>query len=93
MPEMPDYATNNGHMFYLRFSTLEERKKYIEKLKKHDVLAVFHYISLHSSPYYASKHDGRVLSNTDQFTNTLLRLPMYYDLSENEIDTIVNCFK
>lgn len=93
MPEMPDYATNNGHMFYLRFSTLEERKKYIEKLKKHDILAVFHYISLHSSPYYAQKHDGRVLPNTDQFTNALLRLPMYYELSKNEIDTIVNCFK
>lgn len=93
MPEMPDYATNNGHMFYLRFSTLEERKKYIEKLKKHDILAVFHYISLHSSPFYAQKHDGRVLPNTDQFTNALLRLPMYYELSKNEIDTIVNCFK
>lgn len=93
MAEMPDYATNNGHMFYLRLNTLEERKKYIEKLKKQDILAVFHYISLHSSPYYASKHDGRVLPNSDQFTNILLRLPMYYELSENEIDTIVNCFK
>ena len=80
-------------MFYIRFATLEERTRYIKKLKKQDILAVFHYISLHSSPYYSLKHDGRVLPNTDQFTDTLLRLPMYYELSENEIDTIVNCFK
>lgn len=93
MPQIPNYATNNGHMFYLRFATLENRTKYIAKLKKHEILAVFHYISLHSSPYYSSKHDGRELPNTDKFTNTLLRLPMYYDLSENEIDSIVNCFK
>lgn len=93
MPQIPDYATNNGHMFFIRFVTLEERTKYIEKLKEEDILAVFHYISLHSSPYYSSKHDGRVLPNTDKFTNTLLRLPMYFELNEKEIDTIVNCFK
>ena len=80
-------------MFYLRFTALEQRTKYIEKLKEQDILAVFHYISLHSSPYYSSKHDGRVLPNTDKFTNTLLRLPMYFELNEKEIDTIVNCFK
>lgn len=93
MPRLPNYTTNNGHMFYLRFTALEQRTKYIEKLKEQDILAVFHYISLHSSPYYSSKHDGRVLPNTDRFTNTLLRLPMYFELNEKEIDTIVNCFK
>jgi len=93
MPQLPNYTTNNGHMFYLRFTALEQRTKYIEKLKEQDILAVFHYISLHSSPYYSSKHDGRVLPNTDKFTNTLLRLPMYFELNEKEIDTIVNCFK
>ncbi|MHB1148018.1 MAG: dTDP-4-amino-4,6-dideoxygalactose transaminase [Lutibacter sp.] len=93
MPQIPDYATNNGHMFYIRFATLEERTKYIKKLKKQDILAVFHYISLHSSSYYSSKHDGRILPNTDKFTNTLLRLPMYYELTKKEIDIIVNCFK
>jgi dTDP-4-amino-4,6-dideoxygalactose transaminase len=92
MPKLPNYATNNGHMFYIRFTSLEERTKYIEKLKKQNILSVFHYISLHSSPYYSSKHDGRILPNSDKFTDTLLRLPMYYELSEGEIDTIVNCF-
>ncbi|MBF4470293.1 dTDP-4-amino-4,6-dideoxygalactose transaminase [Flavobacterium sp. HJJ] len=92
MPQIPDYATNNGHMFYIQFATLEERTKYIERFKKQDILSVFHYISLHSSPYYSLKHDGRVLPNSDKFTDTLLRLPMYYELSETEIDAIVNCF-
>lgn len=92
MPQLPNYATNNGHMFYLRFANLEQRTNYIEKLKEKDILAVFHYISLHSSSYYASKHDGRMLLNADQFTNVLLRLPMYYELNEEEIDIIVNCF-
>lgn len=93
MPQIPVYATNNAHMFYIRFASLKERTKYIEKLKEKDILAVFHYISLHSSPYYSSKHDGRILLNTDKFTDVLLRLPMYYELSEEGIDTIVNCFK
>lgn len=92
MPQLPNYATNNGHMFYLRFANLEQRTNYIEKLKEKDILAVFHYISLHSSSYYASKHDGRMLLNADQFTNVLLRLPMYYELNEEEIDIIVDCF-
>lgn len=93
MPQLPNYATNNGHMFYLRFATLEQRTNYIEKLKKQGILAVFHYISLHSSPYYSSKHDDRALLNADKFTDVLLRLPMYYELTEKDIDSIVDCFK
>lgn len=92
LPVIPNYATNNGHMFYIRFSTLEERTTCIERLKKQNVLSVFHYISLHSSSYYLAKHDGRMLINSDVFTNTLLRLPMYYELSENDIDKIIKCF-
>lgn len=93
MPQLPNYATNNAHMFYLRFSTLEQRTKYIEKLKEQGILAVFHYISLHSSPYYYPKHDNRILLNADKFTDVLLRLPMYYQLTETEIESIVDCFK
>ena len=93
MPQIPPYATNNGHMFYLRFKSLQDRTKYIEKLRGKNILAVFHYISLHSSSFYYLKHDGRVLSNSDLFTDTLLRLPMYFELTEEDIDTIVDCFK
>ncbi|WP_431243050.1 dTDP-4-amino-4,6-dideoxygalactose transaminase [Flavobacterium sp. P21] len=93
IPYVPNYATNNGHMFYLKFNSLAQRTKYIEKLKKQNVQAVFHYISLHSSVFYASKHDNRTLENSDKFTDLLLRLPMYFELTEDDIDTIVDCFK
>ena len=92
LPFVPEYATNNAHMFFISFKNIEQRSQYIQKLKENDILAVFHYISLHTSPYYHEKHDGRVLENSDKFTDTLLRLPMYYELSYNQIDTIVDCF-
>jgi dTDP-4-amino-4,6-dideoxygalactose transaminase len=88
LPNCPDYATNNGHMFYITTNTIEERNKLIEQLKSNGFYAVFHYISLHSSPYYIDKHDDRILPNSDMFTDCLLRLPMFYDLQESEIDAI-----
>jgi dTDP-4-amino-4,6-dideoxygalactose transaminase len=92
LPLVPEYATNNAHMFFINFDTLEQRSKAIQKLKENDILAVFHYISLHSSSYYIERHDDRVLLNSDKFTNTLLRLPLFYELSEKDIDYIVECF-
>ena len=93
LPLVPEYTTNNAHMFFISFDSLEQRSHYIQKLKEKDILAVFHYISLHSSPYYNEKHDGGVLRNSDKFTDTLLRLPLFYELTENEIDMIVSCFE
>ncbi|MBO7508399.1 MAG: dTDP-4-amino-4,6-dideoxygalactose transaminase, partial [Clostridia bacterium] len=49
------------------------------------VLAVFHYLSLHSSEYYKDKHDGRALPECDRYADCLVRLPMYYDLSEDGV--------
>jgi len=60
----------------------------IKKLKDNDILAVFHYLSLHSSPYYQNKHDGRDLPNCDKFADCLVRLPMYYDLTEDDVKLI-----
>ena len=90
LPLVPEYATNNAHMFFINFDSLEHRSKAIQKLKEKEILAVFHYISLHSSPYYSKKHDGRDLINSDKFTNKLLRLPLFYELTKNEIDSIVS---
>lgn len=89
LPIIPDYATNNGHMFYITCASLEERTALVSFLKENNVMAVFHYLSLHSSQYYASKHDGRDLPNSDRFSNTLLRLPMFYELSGEELNRIV----
>ena len=79
-PVLPDYATNNGHMFYLVCRGLEERTALIEHLKDLQILPVFHYLSLHTSPYYRDKHDGRDLPWADHYTDCLLRLPLYYEL-------------
>ena len=90
LPTIPDYATNNAHMFFLCCDTIEQRNQIIERLKKQNIHPVFHYISLHSSPFYANKHDGRNLPETDRFTNCLLRLPLFFELdSDLVIDAIL----
>lgn len=88
LPVIPDFATNNAHMFYLVCNSLEERTALINKLKDNDILAVFHYLSLHSSPYYKDKHDGRDLPNCDRFADCLVRLPMFYELDLEDVDKI-----
>jgi dTDP-4-amino-4,6-dideoxygalactose transaminase len=90
LPELPEYATNNAHMFYLVCPSLEERTSLIEVLKSNEAWAVFHYLSLHSSPYYTEKHDGRVLENCDRFADCLVRLPLFYELNEKDLDKIIN---
>ena len=89
-PTVPSYATNNAHMFYLACNSLEERTTLINKLKANDIGAVFHYLSLHSSPYYHDKHDGRDLPNCDKFADCLVRLPMFFELNVNDIIDIAN---
>ncbi|MDR0828547.1 MAG: dTDP-4-amino-4,6-dideoxygalactose transaminase [Prevotellaceae bacterium] len=93
LPNIPSYATNNAHMFYLTCNSLDERTKLIAYLKEYEVLAVFHYLSLHSSDFYAQKHDGRKLPNCDKFADCLVRLPMFYELKKEEIEKICNVIK
>jgi dTDP-4-amino-4,6-dideoxygalactose transaminase len=90
LPELPSYATNNAHMFYLVCKNLEQRTTLINHLKQNDIWAVFHYISLHKSPFYEEKHDGRLLPETDNFTDCLLRLPMFYELDVQTVINIIN---
>ena len=93
LPDIPEYASNNAHMFYLTFPSLEARTALIKHLKDNDIMAVFHYLSLHSSAYYADKHDGRTLPECDRYADTLVRLPMFYDLSLDDVDHICALIK
>ena len=93
LPDIPDYATNNAHMFYLVCNNLEERTELIKNLKANDILAVFHYLSLHNSEYYKDKHDGRQLPKCDRYADCLVRLPMYYDLELDDIENICKVIK
>lgn len=88
LPDIPEYASNNAHMFYLVCRNLKERTNLIKFLKEHDIQAVFHYLSLHSSEYYKNKHDGRELPECDRYMDTLVRLPLFYDLEVEEVEKI-----
>lgn len=90
LPVIPSYATNNAHMFYILCRNLKERSGLIAHLKKNDILSVFHYLSLHKSPFYKKFHDGRKMPNSDRYTNCLLRLPLYYELSVPQQEKIIN---
>ncbi len=93
LPIIPEYATNNAHMFYILTESLDIRTKLIEHLKSKGIHAVFHYLPLHLSPYYQDKHDGRPLPNAVRYSETLLRLPMYYELTFDEVDYICEKIK
>ena len=88
LPNLPSYATNNGHMFYVMCEDLSVRTELIRHLKSREIMAVFHYQSLHNSEYYKSQHDGRQLKNADRYTNTLLRLPLFPELDSIQMDAI-----
>ena len=89
LPNIPEYATNNAHMFYLLCPSLEYRTALMKFLKENDVQTTFHYLPLHSSQFYKDKHDGRELPNCDRYADTLVRLPLFYELTDWEIDKIV----
>ena len=90
LPSIPKYATNNGHMFYIVVENLQVRTDLISYLKNNGVWSVFHYLSLHKSSYNneAGTQQGANLVNSDNFTDCLLRLPMYYELTTNDVSLI-----
>jgi dTDP-4-amino-4,6-dideoxygalactose transaminase len=88
--KIPSYSTNNAHMFYVLCPTLEFRNKLIYFLKQKNIQVVFHYQSLHISKYFLEKHDNTVLKNSDFYSDTLLRLPLYYELADEDVLYITN---
>lgn len=89
LPVIPDYATNNAHMFYLVCRNLKERTALLNHLKSKGILAVFHYLSLHKSPFYKKYYGKRALPNADRFTDCLVRLPLYFELSPAEQEKVI----
>ncbi len=87
---LPDYATNNGNMFYLLMKSKERRDELLGYLKGEGILAVFHYLSLHKSPFYKKEHGQRELTNCDKFSDTIVRLPFYFGLELSDVSRIVN---
>lgn len=91
LQKIPEYATNNGHMYYMVCNTPEERTQLIEHLRQDGIHAVFHYLSLHKSEY-AQKHnsDKSYLPMSDYYTERLVRLPLFYSMSDEDVDRVVS---
>jgi dTDP-4-amino-4,6-dideoxygalactose transaminase len=88
LPHLPEYATVNGHIFYIVASGLEERDRLISHLSRKGIHSVFHYLPLHSSPFYHKKHDGRELPWANYYSDRIIRLPFYFELLDSQIDKI-----
>jgi dTDP-4-amino-4,6-dideoxygalactose transaminase len=95
LPFLPDYATINGHIYYILAEDLKTRDNLLAYLKKKGIHAVFHYLPLHQSPFYKDKHDGRELPNAVKYSEQLIRLPFYVELDskqQEEIASAINGF-
>ena len=94
LPMLPEYATNNGHAFFIICRSLAERSALIAFLKERGISSVFHYLSLHKS-VYAQKQgwDKACLPEADKYTDRLLRLPMFKALQPQDIERVVNAVK
>jgi dTDP-4-amino-4,6-dideoxygalactose transaminase len=90
LPVIPEYASHNGHLFYLVTNSAVQREQLIKHLSKQGIQAVFHYLPLHLSPYFKDKYKGIPLPEAERYADNLLRLPFYYDLSEAEIEKVAN---
>lgn len=89
LPFIPANCQHNAHMFYLRFENIETRTDFIKFMKENEILCVFHYIPLHSSP--AGLKLGRVsggMQITEKVSETLVRLPLYYAMDEKTQDIV-----
>jgi dTDP-4-amino-4,6-dideoxygalactose transaminase len=94
LPIIPEGCVQNAHMFYLKVKSLDERTKFLEYLKQNEILAVFHYVPLHSAP--AGVKFGK-FEGVERFTTIeserLVRLPMYYGMKVNEINSVIENIK
>jgi dTDP-4-amino-4,6-dideoxygalactose transaminase len=91
--DIPSFATNNYHMFYLVCKTHQDQIGLLGHLQNKGIMAVFHYLPLHKSPYYNNKYQGNPLPNSEYFSERIVRLPFFYELREAEIELVVKEIK
>lgn len=94
-PVIPSYADNNAHIYYLCFNNLEEREHVIERLEENDIQAVSHYLSLHNSKFCEENNYqiNRKLPMSDRYTDCLLRLPLFYELTYDQQSQIIETLR
>jgi dTDP-4-amino-4,6-dideoxygalactose transaminase len=93
LPPASDDDSNNAHLFYLVCKDLKERDRLIARLQENGITAIFHYLSLHKSPFYKDTHGNRELKNCDRFNDCLLRLPFFCELGDQDLEKIIGVIK
>lgn len=93
LPHIPPDSAGNAHMFYIVLNDPQERDPLISWLKDKGITTVFHYQSLHRSPFFKDQHDGRELPFSDHYSDCLIRLPMYFSLRVEQIRWICSEIK
>lgn len=93
LPSIPNFASNNAHMFYAVCNSLEQRMALISYLKMNGIIAVFHYQSLHRSQFHLLSNEQVNLPFADHYTDCLLRLPMFFELSNEDVHNVVSAIK
>ncbi len=97
LPFIPGYATNNGHLFYVLTDSLKTRNSLIHYLSEKNIHAVFHYLPLHLSPFINSVKQANELPESVHFSNKLVRLPLFFEITEEQvfyiIQTIMDYYK
>lgn len=89
LPSFENFATINGHIFYLTANSLQDRDRLLSFLKYYGIQAIFHYLPLHTSPYFRNAGQSiPILPNAEKYGDTLVRLPLYVELSEKQIDFV-----
>lgn len=94
IPTIPLYAQHNAHLFYILVKDIDERTRLIDHLKTNGIQATFHYVPLHTSPY--GKAHGTFVGQdryTTEYSERLLRLPLYSGMSESDCARVVSCIK
>lgn len=93
LPQIPAFATNNAHMFYVVCASRAEREHLQNHLAKQGIQTASHYQTLHDSAYYREKYHGLELVNCKRFVDCLLRLPMFYELKDEQVDSVVSAIR
>lgn len=89
LPQIPSYATNNAHMFYLVCASQAERARLMTHLQADGIQSATHYQSLHNSAYYRDKYKALPLVNCERYVHCLLRLPLFYELEPTQVERVI----
>jgi len=89
LPFIPEHCKGNGHIFYMLTFERKQRNKLLDYLKERQITAVFHYVPLHLAPFWKGKYSDLNLEVTQEVSDTLIRLPLFYDLTEKQLDFII----